>query len=281
MDKEIDSLLPPKYRKKKKPATNTDYWKDRQAQAQAKLTKRNAKEAEAQMRKYYEKALKHCTDEFEFTYMKLLNTKNGIPATPADLYKLDRYWQMQAEISKTLTKLGDKQAAFLETIFERHYSEIYYSIRLDGTDLSAFKHIDKGTAEQLMRQIWCADGESCWSRIWKNTEKLQQMLNDGLITCVTTGANPEDLKRELVKAFDVSYARADSLVKTEMAHIQTQAAADRYRDAGIEWYQVWADEDERRCDVCGKLHQKKYPMGENPPIPAHPNCRCTIIPIVE
>jgi SPP1 gp7 family putative phage head morphogenesis protein len=66
-----------------------------------------------------------------------------------------------------------------------------------------------------------------------------------------------------------------------MAHIQTQAAQKRYEDYGLKEVQVWADEDERRCEICGELHQKKYPIGAVMPIPAHPRCRCCIIPVVD
>ena len=79
----------------------------------------------------------------------------------------------------------------------------------------------------------------------------------------------------------MSYSRADALVRTEVAHIQTQAARQRYEDSGIEKVQVWADKDERRCEVCGKLHEKVYPVSAAIPIPAHPRCRCCIIPLVE
>jgi hypothetical protein len=71
------------------------------------------------------------------------------------------------------------------------------------------------------------------------------------------------------------------LARTELAHIQTQAARQRYEDTGIEYVEIWADKDERRCEVCGKLHQKRYPVGAQIPIPAHPRCRCTIVPVVE
>ena len=70
-------------------------------------------------------------------------------------------------------------------------------------------------------------------------------------------------------------------MRTEIAHIQTQAARDRYIDAGVAEVEVWADKDERRCDVCGKLHEKRFKVTEKIPVPAHPRCRCTIIPVVE
>jgi SPP1 gp7 family putative phage head morphogenesis protein len=84
-----------------------------------------------------------------------------------------------------------------------------------------------------------------------------------------------------MERFNVSFSRADALARTELAHIQTQAARQRYEDTGIEYVEIWADKDERRCEVCGKLHKKRYPVGATMPIPAHPRCRCCIVPVVE
>lgn len=66
-----------------------------------------------------------------------------------------------------------------------------------------------------------------------------------------------------------------------MANIQTQAARERYRNAGVAEVEVWADYDERRCDVCGELHKKRFPVNATMPVPAHPRCRCCILPVVE
>ena len=85
----------------------------------------------------------------------------------------------------------------------------------------------------------------------------------------------------LQERFNVSYNNADMIARTELAHIQTQAAKKRYEDYGVKQVEIWADEDERRCEVCGKLHQKKYPIDVKLPIPAHPRCRCCVIPVVE
>ena len=108
-----------------------------------------------------------------------------------------------------------------------------------------------------------------------------ETLNEELINCVATGKKPSELKRRLQERFNVSYHQADTIVRTETAHIQTEAAKKRYEDYGIQMVEVLADKDERRCEICGKLHQKRYPVGAQMPIPAHPNCRCCIIPVVE
>lgn len=256
------------------------YWEERQAKAQERLTSKKVKEVEAQLKKYYSNSMKKVIGQFEQTYNKLLSSiDEGREPTPADLYKLDTYWQMQAQLKAVLQKLGDKQAKVFSEAFEMHFFEVYYSIAIPGTD--AFNTIDKEMAQQMINQIWCADGKSWSQRIWKNTELLQEALNENLIDCVLTGKKVTQLKNLLQDQFGVSYSRADSIVRTELAHIQTQAARKRYEDYGITEVQVWADEDERRCDVCGELHEKRFPIGGAMPIPAHPRCRCCIIPVVE
>lgn len=256
------------------------YWEDRAAAAQTKLTEKTRKQIDTKMRKYYKDTAKSVINEFEITLDKVLNTvADGVKATPADLYKLDKYWQMQAQLRERLKKLGEKQIVALTKQFQINFFDIYYSISLEGLD--TFSTIDDAAVEQMINSIWCADGKSWSARIWENTERLAQELNDGLITCVASGGTTRELAEALQDRFNVSFSRADALVRTELAHIQTQAAQKRYEDYGIQEVQVWADEDERRCPICAKLHQKRLPVSAQMPIPAHPRCRCCVIPIVE
>ena len=256
------------------------YWQDRMADSQAKLTKKSQKQIEYQMKKYYASAMKNVIAEFEATYNKLLSTiEQGKTATPADLYKLGKYWQLQGQMQAELQKLGDRQIRALAKVFEANFFEIYYSIGIDG--LEAFNTLDVATVRQMINQIWVADGKSWSNRVWDNTKKLAETLNEELISCVATGKKTSDLKAKLQDRFNVSYSAADSLARTELAQVQTQAAKKRYEDYGIQYVQVWGDEDERRCPICAKLHQKKYPVNAALPIPAHPRCRCCIVPVVE
>lgn len=256
------------------------YWEDRFAATQDNLTQKNVKQVEAQMRKYYASTMKKILGQFEETYLKVFsNIAEGKEPTPADLYKLDTYWQQQNQLTEELTKLGDKQAALLSKKFVEQYQTIYDAIALPGE--ATYNTIDKAMATEMINQVWCADGESWSQRVWKNTNKLKQELNNELINCLVAGKKSSDLKKRLQKRFGVSYSRADAIVRTEMAHIQTQAAKQRYVDAGITKIKVWASPDERRCDVCGKLHEKEFPANGTMPIPAHTNCRCCVIPVVE
>lgn len=259
---------------------SSEYWAERQAKAQATLNRKSVKEIEKQLSKYYANSLKKILGQFELTYNKVFSSiEEGRDATPADLYKLDAYWQLQAQMRAELEKLGNRQAVLLSKEFERHFIEIYNALAMPSQ--TAFSTLSTETVKQMINHIWTADGKSWSSRIWGNTEKLATELNEALIHCVAAGKKTTELKNLLQERFGVSYSNADMLVRTEIAHIQTQAAKKRYEDYGISEVEVWADKDERQCEVCGKLHRKRYPIGSAVPIPAHPRCRCCIVPVVE
>lgn len=259
---------------------NQEYWAERTALAQTKLTNKNRKQIDKQLRKYYGNSMKRVINDFEATYDKLMATQEeGKEVTPADLYKLDRYWAMQAQLRNELQKLGDRQISALSKIFEIQFFDIYYSIAIPSKE--AFTKISKEGAMQLINAIWTADGEDFKQHVWKNINALIETLNEGLVDSVITGRKTTQLKKILQERFKVSYSRADTLVRTEMSHIQNAAAKQRYEDYGITKFQVWADKDERQCEVCGKLHKKKYPIGAQVPVPVHPRCRCSIIPVID
>ena len=58
------------------------------------------------MAKEYSSLMKKVISEFEAVYDKL--AASVASATPADLYRLDRYWQAQAKLTKKFLEFGDK-----------------------------------------------------------------------------------------------------------------------------------------------------------------------------
>lgn len=264
-----------------------NYWAERVAKSQNKLTSKGIRATEKQMRLYYGRTMEKVIGQFESTYNKLLSTmEEGKTPTPADLYKLDKYWQMQAQLRIELQELGDKQYVLLSKEFEKQFFSIYNSFAIPGKD--AFTTISTEAAQQMLMQIWCADGKAWSQRIWDNMDRLQETLNQGLIDCVVSGKKTTELKKQLQERFGVSYSRANTLVRTEMAHIQTQAAKQRYEDYGLKEYEILGNDD----DTCGnhsvdchKMDGKKFlcsemAIGQNAP-PFHPNCRCCIVPVVD
>lgn len=257
-----------------------DYWLRRNITAQRNISEMNTQEVEKKLIKYYTKVQKEVIGQFVETYNKiLLSITDGRTPTAADLYKLDTYWQGQTQLKEMLKALGNKEAELLSEMFIKQYSDIYQAIAIPGAE--AFNTLDLTIAAQVIESIWAADGKAWSERIWDNIALLAQTLEDELVSCVVSGKKTTELKKLLQERFDVSYRRADMLVRTEMAHITTTAAQKRYEDAGITEVEVWADKDERRCEYCGKLHKKRFKLHGTIPIPAHPNCRCNILPVIE
>lgn len=256
-----------------------EYWGKRLLKTQANISDKTCEDIDKQLVKYYRKSMINVTDNFEATYDKLIATMGkGKAPTPADLYKLDRYWKLQAQIRDELQSLNDKQSVLFSEKFEQNWIKVYNSISLPSEP--AYSTLSKEGVAQMINQVWCADGKSWSERIWNNTDMLAAALNEELITIVATGEDTVFLRKQLEEQFNVSYSRAKTLVRTEVSHIQTEAAKQRYMDYGIKEVEVWADEDERRCDECGALHMKHFPINGPMPVPVHPNCRCSIIPVI-
>lgn len=257
----------------------SNYWADRIARAQTAITSKNIKAVEKQLAKYYGAAAQNAIREFEIVYNNiLLAAEEGREPTPADLYKLDKYWQAQGALRQELQKLGEKQISLLTKHFEVNFFEIYYSFALEGSD--AFSTIDTAGAMQMINQIWVADGKTYSQRVWDNIGRLTETLNNELINCVVTGKKTSQLKRQLQERFNVSYRRADTLVRTEMVHIQTRAAEERYKSYGIEQVEVLVSIDDRTCDECAALDGQVFPINAAPILPLHPNERCCLVPVI-
>ena len=263
------------------------YWQDRYMESQAALSRKNEKQILKQLRKYYATAAKSVIEEFENTYAHLLaSIEDGREPTPADLYKLEKYWEAQGKLRKSLNSLGEKEIEMLTRVFEANYFDIYYGLNLP-TDLK-FSGISHDTVNQLISAVWCADGKVWSERVWDNTSKLAETLNEELINTLLTGKKTSDLKRKLQERFGVSYSEANRLVRTELAHIQTEAAAQRYKDSGLEYYEILGNDDDScggKEPNCHKLNGKKFRyaemnIGVNAP-PFHPNCKCCIVPVIE
>ena len=256
------------------------YWEKRIADTQNAITSKRIKQIEKQLQKYYVSAAKTAIRDFENVYDKILSqVEKGQEPTPALLYKLDKYWEAQGQLRRELEKLGNKQIALFTKYFELNYFDVYYSFSLEGRD--TFNTLDKDAVNQLINVIWLADGKNWSDRIWDNTERLAQTLNEELVHCVITGKSTSALKEILQERFNISHRRADTLVRTEMAHLQTQAAQKRYKDYGIEYVEVLVDVDERTCDKCKALVGKKFRIDETPPLPVHPNERCALVPVID
>lgn len=115
---------------------------------------------------------------------------------------------------------------------------------------------------------------------------MQERLEERLVDCVARGLSKDKAVNELCNlSIDGNRSSAERIVRTELTRVQNQAAKDTYKEAGVEYYEYLAVGDDRTSEECMDLNGKIFRLddavvGENFP-PIHPNCRCTIIPVMD
>lgn len=134
------------------------------------------------------------------------------------------------------------------------------------------------------------------------TQTIREELSEGL----GAGENPREMARRLNEKLEgITRSRLQTLARTEVINSHTAATLDRYERAGVDTVQhgEWASaDDDKVCPICSALDGREYsidemrsgtftfePESDDPdhlagdyPIrpPAHPNCRCTIKPVI-
>nr|BDD44563.1 hypothetical protein 1 [bacterium] len=81
------------------------------------------------------------------------------------------------------------------------------------------------------------------------------------------------------KVFKTAQNRIEVITRTEIMRSYNQGRIHLYKDMKVEkvvWYTAL---DERVCPVCGPLNGQEFELDQAPQIPAHPQCRCTILAI--
>ena len=75
-----------------------DYWKDRETAARHALMNKSQKEIDKKLKQYYTKLSKQLIKDYEALYDQVqLKRANGEQVSPATLYSLDKFWELQAQ----------------------------------------------------------------------------------------------------------------------------------------------------------------------------------------
>ncbi len=116
--------------------------------------------------------------------------------------------------------------------------------------------------------------------------KLGADLNAGIIEGLTEGLMQGESIPHLAKRIQnavqvIGRTRAETIARTETMYAVNQGTLIRYSQAGVKRVRWLTGIDERSCPTCEALHGKEFEIGSEPAIPAHPRCRCTVIPVIE
>lgn len=277
---------------------SAEYWK-RRAEANMDGVQRGAEQRLARLGRAYHQAARELEGEVQRilgTYAKRFDLTPEEAAAalrePADEesraygYRVSRAETLEKAIRERLNGLGARLER--ETAAQREWtaSKSYQSARKMMRDMTG------GVVSQavpdlhgLLRAMDTAwSGRNYSARIWRNTDQLAQMLEDEIEAAFLSGKSVRRMANAIMDRFGVGYRAAECLMRTETSYVQNQTAAKSYEDAGCTEYEILTASDRRTCRRCAAQNGRRYlftemQAGENAP-PFHPNCRCTILPVV-
>jgi len=197
--------------------------------------------------------------------------------------RISRLQALQNQAELELEKLGFNHNGTLTKHLHETYEDSYYHTVYNFGQVGItgrFDRLNPRKVEQICKVEW--SGKSFSSRVWDNTAKLKREVKRLLSTGSICGTPVRVLSQRLAERMNVSYHRAETLVRTESAQISARATADGYEKSGVEKYRILATLDNRTSSICRSLDGKVFLLsekvtGETYP-PFHPNCRTTTVP---
>lgn len=277
---------------------SAEYWK-RRAEANMDAVQRGAEQRLARLGRAYHQAAQELTGEARRilgTYAKRFNLTPEEAAAalrePADEesraygYRVSRAEALEKAIRERLNGLGARLER--ETAAQREWtaSQSYQSAQKMMQDMTG--GVVSQAVPDLQGMLRAMDtawsGRNYSARVWRNTDQLAQMLEDEIEAAFLSGKSVRRMANVIMDRFGVGYRAAECLMRTETSYVQNQTAAKSYEDAGCTEYEILTASDRRTCRRCAGQNGRRYPFtamqpGENAP-PFHPNCRCTILPVV-
>ena len=123
------------------------------------------------------------------------------------------------------------------------------------------------------------------TRVSKYFDDLSEKEVQGIIECLRRGLEDDQSLSSVTKSIDLiikDKKRAETIARTEMMHISSEASLIRLDKSGIDHVKwVSSPHDGRLCEECNKRDGKIYTIkSSRGMIPHHPNCRCSFAPHV-
>jgi SPP1 gp7 family putative phage head morphogenesis protein len=124
------------------------------------------------------------------------------------------------------------------------------------------------------RILWTAKGV---------TETTAQLLNNIIEDGYREGWSMDDMARFIrdnVFGDSAALRRSTLIARTETITASAQGAIEGYKEAEIQEVEWLSALDDRLCDDCDALNGEVWPIDDAIIPPAHPDCRCCLIPVV-
>ncbi|MDO4548820.1 MAG: minor capsid protein, partial [Clostridia bacterium] len=202
----------------------------------------------------------------------------GGVASRTQLWQYAKYRQLERE----LAQMTQSAIGWMRTEMDATLERVFYETLNEKVDEAGagFNVVTNDAMRKYLNSDWA--GVNYSTRVWNNVNALATRLKDDMADLLILGRSPSDIKRKIREDFGVGFYEADRLIRTEAMHMYNEGIMERYRRDGVTMVDIRIGRDERTCSRCnGYKENAPYPIDEAPALPAHPNCRCRYVPVVE
>lgn len=284
------------------------YWKDRQEQlkqsaekSEAALKKRLEKFYDAEFKRLdkeiaayyqtygydnvieYRRLLQSLSDEDRTLLMERMDNfaekypqyANLMPVRES-IYKLDRLQGLQYSVFMTEAEIAGYTNEQIEEYLRRLSQQgLNYGMETLGFGKN-FYSINDDIVRQFVDVPWC-NGENFSTRIWNDTNRLAQYLNQDIAQGFARGDSYDRLVRNLRQRFrNVNRKNAYRLVFTEGTYVMAESSMQPFIQ-DFDKYHTSPVLDGKTCSICRGMRHETFLMSERRPgvnfPPLHPNCR--------
>ena len=185
---------------------------------------------------------------------------------------------INVELSKTAHNFQMTLEECMSGLFSDQYADIceLLGVMAPGLPKEAIKKIIE----------YPYHGQMFADSMWKNKRDLCDYINKKMVQGIIRGDSIQKMARELKKDLNVLYYQAERLVRTETNYAMNQGHLEGYKASEVVGeYEILAFLDSRTSKICNEMDGKRFKLtesvvGETYP-PFHPNCRTTVIPVIE
>lgn len=225
----------------------------------------------------YKNAQNKTLDDVNAVIIRYLDDSGNI------IYSQKLLEELRDSIVNGVQGLSDEETKIVSDFLKSSYETAYINTAEAITAMGIKKDFNIKRKEFIDAAVNApVDGKRFSERIWDNTNKLANRIHSDVVNCVQTGQRPNEIARQIKKDFGSTAYQSSRLVNTELARVVNTAQMDIYKDSGaVQKVLYTATLEDNTCDECAELDGKYFDLDNAPAIPAHPCCRCCLIPIVD
>lgn len=220
------------------------------------------------------KLLMERMDEFAQKYSQYAN----LMPVRESIYRLDRLQGLQYSVFMSEAEIAGYTNEQMEAyLLQLSQQGLNYGMETLGFGQN-FYSVNSDAVRQFVGVPWC-NGENFSTRIWNDTNKLAQYLNQDLAQGFARGDSYNKLVQGIRKRFgNVNRRDAYRLVFTEGTYVMAESTMQPFKD-DFDYYKLSPVMDGKTCAICKGLSEQTFEINDRQPgvnfPPIHPSCRCT------